>query len=378
MTEQLPSAVAPLVGFAWLLRRHGFAVTFEQTRTFLAAVRLLGPSTFEAIHAAAYACFAPAYDRRGEFEALFRAHFHGDVIAVHEPADEEQSRVAESTRDRDLDSAESRSAESGRSATATELLFARQFGAEEATAARRRLRYLSDRLPHRRCFRVAPTARGRSIYLSRSLRNLLRNDGDVPEPVYRIRRTRPRRLVLLIDISGSMKGHTRDHLTLAHLLARAAEVEVFTVGTRLTRVTRAIGLRHESVALAAVANQVADWDGGTRLGPGFSSFIAVPRYMNYARGAAVLILSDGLERGDPAPLVLAVQRLRRAAWRLSWASPLVADPEFRPQTHALKLLLPYLDDLVDGSSLAALADFVLRLARPAPPALHSWTERRRA
>jgi uncharacterized protein with von Willebrand factor type A (vWA) domain len=168
---------------------------------------------------------------------------------------------------------------------------------------------------------------------------------------------------VLIDISGSMKSYTRDHLIFSHVLARAAPgTEVFTVGTRLTRVSDVIARRDESVALAAVAERVADWDGGTRLGPGFASFVGVSRYLNFARGATVLILSDGLERGDPTPLLLAVQRLRRVAWRLSWASPLVSDPAFRPETRALRQLLPHLDDLVDGGSLASLAGFVLRLA----------------
>jgi uncharacterized protein with von Willebrand factor type A (vWA) domain len=379
MTTPLPAAVAPLVGFAWLLRRHDFGVTFEQTKTFLAAVGLLGPSTFEAIHAAAHACFAPAYDRRGEFEALFRAHFYDDAVGVPQPRDEEEARVAPSTQERDGTSGEMRSAESGRSATATELLFAREFGAEDSAVTRRRLRYLADHLPQRRSFRMAPVARGRSIDLSRSLTNMLRHDGDVPEPVYRIRRTRPRRVLMLIDISGSMKRHTREHLILAHLLGRALQkLEVFTVGTRLTQISDAIAHRHEAAALAAVAEQVADWDGGTRLGPGLSAFIAVPRYINFARGAAVLILSDGLERGDPAPLLLAVQRLHRVAWRLSWASPLAADPVYRPETNAMRQILPHLDDLVDGGSLTALVDFVLRLAVPESMAMQKWENRRSA
>jgi uncharacterized protein with von Willebrand factor type A (vWA) domain len=376
MMGEMPRAAAPLTDFARLLRRHGFAVTFEQTRTFLAAVCLLGPSTFDAIRDAAYACFAPTYDRRGEFEALFRAHFHGDAVPAPQPGDQGEARVTQSTRYGDLESPPG-VGESGRSATAAELLFARQFGTEDSTLTRRRLRYLSSRLPHRRCFRMAPVARGRTIDLSRSLMTMVRHDGDVPKPAYRMRRARPRRILMLIDISGSMKSYTQDHLIFAHLVSRAVRgTEVFTIGTRLTRVSDALAHRHESAALAAVADRVADWDGGTRLGPGFASFISVARYLNYARGAAVLILSDGLERGDPVPLLLAVQRLRRVAWRLSWASPLVADPAFRPETYALRQLLPHLDDLVDGGSLASLAGFVLRLAVPPAPAARSGLHRR--
>jgi uncharacterized protein len=116
-------------------------------------------------------------------------------------------------------------------------------------------------------------------------------------------------------------------------------------------------------------------EGGTRLGPASGTFFTVPRYFNYARGVAVLILSDALERGDASELVQAVRRLSRVAWRLSWASPLVAAAHFAPRTAALKRILPFLDDLIDGSSLMALTTFVLRMDEPAPCASQVWTSR---
>jgi uncharacterized protein with von Willebrand factor type A (vWA) domain len=224
---------------------------------------------------------------------------------------------------------------------------------------------------------MKPVRRGRSIHLSRSLARMLRNDGDVPKPFFRKRRTRARNILLLIDISGSMKDQTREYLSLAHILSREVDrIEVFTIGTRLTRITQAVGRANESAALATVAERVSDWDGGTRLGPGLSKLTGNSRYINYARGAVVLILSDGLERGDSAPLLRATQRLRRVAWRLSWLSPLIADPQFRPQTAALRQLLPILDDLVDGSSLRAIAKFVLGLAVRSPRASVVWSHRK--
>ena len=111
---------------------------------------------------------------------------------------------------------------------------------------------------------------------------------------------------------------------------------------------------------------VPDWDGGTRIGDALQAFLAVPRFAGFARGAYVLILSDGLERGEPDAMVDAVRRLRRRAWRLDWLTPLAADPAFEPRTAGLAGALPFIDRLGDGSSLAAVTRHVLSSARPPP------------
>jgi uncharacterized protein len=169
-------------------------------------------------------------------------------------------------------------------------------------------------------------------------------------------------VLLLIDVSGSMKDRTDAHLDFAHALARAAQrLEVFTIGTRLTRVTMALRRRNRDQARAAAATLVADWDGGTRIGDALQAFLAVPRFAAHARGALVLVLSDGLERGDPAAMTAAVARLSALAWRISWLTPLGADPRFAPETDALRSILPLIDDLADGSSTKSLCAHVLQL-----------------
>ncbi|WP_245313049.1 VWA domain-containing protein, partial [Bradyrhizobium macuxiense] len=178
------------------------------------------------------------------------------------------------------------------------------------------------------------------------------------------RRQRPRKILLLIDVSGSMKARTEENLKLAHALAQAAgNVEVFTFGTRLTRVTRALRLKRREQALNAAAFLVSDWDGGTRIGDALQAFLAVPRFGGYARGAAIVIVSDGLERGDPAALRDAVAKLSRRAWRVSWLTPLATAPGFKPQTEALIAIERFVDDLVDGGSSAAVVAHLLSLAR---------------
>ena len=152
--------------------------------------------------------------------------------------------------------------------------------------------------------------RGDYFDTRRTLREAVRNDGDVMQLRRLKRRLRQRRILLLIDVSGSMKERTEAHLRIAHALAHAVErIEVFTFGTRLTRVTRAMRLRNREQALAATSAIVSDWDGGTRIGDALRAFLAVPRFAGYSRGAAVLILSDGLERGDPSAMREAVTRL---------------------------------------------------------------------
>ena len=162
-----------------------------------------------------------------------------------------------------------------------------------------------------------------------------------------------------------MKARTDAHLRFAHALVRAADrIEVFTIGTRLTRVTRALRLRNRERALATASGLVSDWDGGTRIGDALQAFLAVPRFAGAARGAVVLILSDGLERGDPKAMTDAVKRLAARAWHLSWMTPLAADPGYRPETAALKSILPHLDTLADAGSTERLCHHVLNLAQP--------------
>jgi hypothetical protein len=204
--------------------------------------------------------------------------------------------------------------------------------------------------------------RGPFADLRRTLRDSVRNDGEVLRLGRLRRRARPRKLLLLIDVSGSMKARTEENLKLAHALLQAvSHAEVFTFGTRLTRVTRPLRLKRREQALHAAAHLVSDWDGGTRIGDALQAFLAVPRFGGYARGAAVIIVSDGLERGDVSALRDAVAKLSRRAWRVSWLTPLASGPGFQPQTEALIAIQRFVDDLVDGGSSAAVVSHLLSL-----------------
>jgi uncharacterized protein with von Willebrand factor type A (vWA) domain len=199
-----------------------------------------------------------------------------------------------------------------------------------------------------------------------AFREMLRGDGEIARLPTRHRRPRQRRVLMLVDVSGSMKAGTEGALRLAHALVQAGErVEVFTLGTRLTRVTRALRHRNRDQALVLAGGLVADWDGGTRLGEALQVFLSVPRFASFARGALAVVLSDGLERGGPEALMGAMHRLAGLDHATLWLSPLAADPEYRPETGALRAILPYLDRLGDGSTPQAIAREILAFRKGA-------------
>jgi uncharacterized protein len=365
MSETLPRAAQPFVAFPQLLRVHGFTVAPEQVTSFLAAVTLLGPRGLTDIRQAALATLAIPPGRRADFDALFAAHFLGEtaIADIEGDAEDEEVRVAEDERGTFEPLLSEQVNEGGLETATLEALSVRAFRpADPEDVLRRFARRAPEALPRRRGYRRRANPHGRAFDLRRTLKDVVRTDGDVMRLPRLKRTTRQRRVLMLIDVSGSMKERTDAHLRLAHTIARAVDqIEVFTFGTRLTRITRVMRLKNRDQALASAAAVVADWDGGTRIGDALQAFLAVPRFAGYARGAIVLVLSDGLERGTPDAMVNAVARLKRRAWHLAWLTPLAADPAYVPQTEALVLSLPFLDALTDGSSLEAITRHVLSL-----------------
>ena len=365
--DPLPRAARPFLSFVSLLRANGFAIAPEQTTSFLSAIELLGPRDPEDIRRAGLAMLAPPPERHSAYNTLFRIHFLGEDTPILGDAEDDDDvvRVQEEQRGEGEPPPPEESNESGEAATGVETLVERRFGpADRDEALRKLLREAPARLPRRRSYRRMRGRRGPLVDLRRTLRDAARNDGEVLKLARLKRRKRPRKVLLLIDVSGSMKSRTEDNLRLAHALIQAApSVEVFTFGTRLTRVTRPLRLKRREQALATAARLVSDWDGGTRIGDALLAFLAVPRFAGYARGAAVLIVSDGLERGDPLAMTDAVAKLSRRAWRLSWLTPLAASKSFRPQTEGLIAIARLVDDMVDGGSLEAIVAHVLGVAQ---------------
>jgi uncharacterized protein with von Willebrand factor type A (vWA) domain len=208
-------------------------------------------------------------------------------------------------------------------------------------------------VPVIRSRRRVTARRGDRLDVRRVHRDAWRAGGEVVRLRWRRHPRRQRPVLVLIDVSGSMKQHSRDHLRFAHaVVASCVRAEVFTFGTRLTRATEALGARDVDVALTGLADVVRDADGGTRIGPSLLEFLGNARHVRAARGALVLMLSDGLERGDCVPLTKAVHRLSLLAHRLVWWSPLACDPSYQPVTRGMAAVLGDVDTLAGVRDLA--------------------------
>ena len=359
----LPRPLAPFMAFAQVLRGAGFAVAPEQVLALIAAVGLLGPQSLSDIRRAAHATFGPAPERRAEFDAYFNDIFLGHVLAAPAHGEPEDMPAAYDAGAFEPMIEGAEEDPSGADASMAERLFARRFEDGENTALRTFARAVPDKLPKRRARRLT-SGKGRLADPRRAFRELMRKDGEITSLPRRRRLQRQRRVLFLIDVSGSMKAGTDGALRLAHALVQAGdEVEVFTLGTRLTRVSRALHHRNREQALALASGLVADWDGGTRLGDALQVFLSVPRFAGFARGALVVMLSDGLERGGPEALTAAMAKLQGLAWSVLWLTPLAADRAYRAETGALRAILPMIDRLGNGSGPQAIASEILGFAK---------------
>lgn len=241
--------------------------------------------------------------------------------------------------------------------SAQEALRYKDFGdmtAEELAAARR----LMDRLPlafgMRRTRRTQPGA-GSAVDLRRAMRGSLRTGGEIIRLPTRARKVKPRPVVLLCDISGSMERYARALLHFAHALSASVDqVESFVFATRLTRITRSI--RHASVdaALRACGASVNDWGAGTRIGDALRTFNYRWGRRVLGRGAVALLITDGWDRGDAALLAYEAERLHRSAHRVIWLNPLLASPAYEPLTRGAQAILPHVDEFLPVHNLISL------------------------
>jgi len=209
--------------------------------------------------------------------------------------------------------------------------------------------------PERRSRRLRPHPRGRELDLRRLVRGSLSTGGDVIERSFRRRKTVPRKLVLLCDVSGSMEAYTRALLLFVHAVVGSGRgVEAFAFGTRLTRLTPELAERDPEKAVAAAARRVVDWTGGTRIGASLKAFNDEWGRRALTRGAVIVIASDGWERGEAELVGQEMARLARAAYAVVWVNPLKGSPEYQPLAGGMRAALPYVDRFLPGHNLASL------------------------
>jgi uncharacterized protein with von Willebrand factor type A (vWA) domain len=360
-----PVATEPdrvVVGFARALRSAGLDVPVGSTLAFAEALTLLDSRRSSDLYWAGRATLVrrpedvPVYD--GVFASVFGSGAFVDAeapppivlhLALDDGAGGEQSGEDEPAEGPVLSVRWS----------PMEVLRHRDFAAytpAEFAEARRLMTDLrfAGALRHSRRLRPSHRQRGRTD-VRRTVRRALRAGGEPVRRSFVTTSQRPRRLVLLCDVSGSMEPYARALVRFLHAAVVGRErVEAFALGTRLTRITRELSSRDPDAAIAAAAKRVEDWSGGTRLGEGLREFNDRWGVRGMARGAVVVILSDGWDRGDPSVLAEQMARLHRVAHRIVWVNPLKATPDYAPVARGMAAALPYVDAFVEGHSLASL------------------------
>ena len=354
---------ATLVRFARALRAEGVAVGTGQIGAFCEAAALLAPDDLY------WAGRATLVSRRHDldpYDRVFRLFFGGEDAAVPPARRPEQPRGEAGATAFALRPGTDEHAPEIALASGTERLKHKRFSRcseEELERLAGLMAAVRLAVPERRSRRLAPARRG-TPDLRRTLRRSFRTGGEPLERAWRTPRHRRRRLVLVVDVSGSMAPYSRALVMFAHAALRSdARWEAFCFGTRLTRVTRALAATDVETALARAADEVVDWDGGTRIGESLKRFLAEFGHRGIARGAVVVICSDGLDVGDPELLREQMARLSRLARRVVWLNPLKEDPRYEPLARGMLAALPHVDAFAGAHDLASLEELAGLLER---------------
>ena len=341
-------SVETLVRFGRALRAAGLPVGPDRVASFSRAAALLPPGE---LYWAGRATLLSRPEQIDVYDALFAAFFGPPTPSPGPPIRVRVEMEAEA--DMGL-------------ASPVEMLREKSFSRcsrEELSQLAELMARVDWSMPRRRTRRREAARAGRPD-LRRTLRRSFRTGGEPVERAWRRRRRRTRRLILLLDVSGSMDAYSRALVMFAHAALRSdRRWEAFCFGTRLTRVTRALEGSDPDEALRRAAAEVVDWDGGTRIGDSLKRFLDEHGHGGLARGAVVVLCSDGLEVGDPDVLAEQMARLHRLAHRVVWLNPLQEDPAYEPLARGMKAALPYVDHFASGHSLASLEEVAAALAR---------------
>jgi uncharacterized protein with von Willebrand factor type A (vWA) domain len=353
------TADGTFVAFARTLRAAGVPVTPQQVHAAVDAIDRLDPLDREQVFWAGRVTLCSEPDDLPRYDAAFAAFFGLEQAygLVRRPRAQRTVRSLAGAEAGPSDWAPSNGHDAPPStASAVEVLRHRDVARMDAAEREELSRLIALLQPDpamRAGRRPQPAARGR-VHAGWTMRDTLRHGGQTVRLLHGRQRPRPRRIVLLIDVSGSMEPYADSLLRFAHAAVRRhVGTEVFTLGTRLTRVTRQLRLRDPDNAMAELSAAVPDWSGGTRLGEQLQTFLVRWGRRGCARGAVVVICSDGWERGDPTLLGEQVAQLSRIAHRLIWVNPHRGLPGFEPRAAGMAAALPHVDTLVAGHSLAA-------------------------
>ncbi len=363
------------VGFCRVLRELGLKAPASATINFTTALGVVGIERREAVYWAGRSTLVGRPEDIVVFDRAFDAWWQDrfpDSTMVTEVA--EPVTLALDLDDDEGDGVDDGSEEADPPGDIQAVRFSRQevlttkdFGActpeemAELTRLMAQLRFTTHRRTSRR--QIPIKGRGDHHDLRRTVRWALRHQGEPLQRAWTADATRPRRLVMILDVSGSMESYARALLRFAHAAMNArSRVEVFALGTRLTRVTRELANRDPDAALRAATPSVKDWAGGTRLGEGVRQFNDEWGIRGMARGSVVVVLSDGWDRGDPHELGEQMERLHRVTHELIWVNPLKATEGYAPLAAGMAAALPHVDRFVAGNNYRSLDELASILA----------------
>ena len=354
-----------LVAFAGELRAAGLAVGSGDILVYCSALSKLDPADLVDLYWAGRTTLVNRRDDIALYDQVFRRFFLAADDGASDPLTLMLRASAQAQGTLAMPSTEPGESEPeddatlGWMASDVEALKHKSFTActpEELAALRRIMARIKLTPPRRRTRRSTPARTGPRPDPRRMVREAMRMHGEPARLYWRRRKVRLRPLILILDVSGSMADYSRSLLQFAHSAIRSAgRVEVFCFGTRLTRVTGAMECRRPDEALERAARLSFDWDGGTRIGDSLDAFVRGWARRGVCRGGIVVVCSDGLDRGDPAVLAAALERLSRLCHRLVWLNPHKGDdPGFRPSTLGMMIAAPHIDLLLSGHDLASL------------------------
>jgi len=388
-----------VVGFGRYLRLVGLPATLGQTMDFAAAIPSIGLMR-EDFKLASRAVFVIRKDDGPLFDKAFDLYWRYSTFADDDSPFDETSDLAspdqanaddedaippppgkDKKKGQDEESADKRQSQrevqEGESAddadpdtmltySASEALKGKdfaQFNADEMSRAKLLMQKIAWQIAMRRSRRTVRASKGMYLDLRRSLRANMKYGGEPIELARRKRKQKPRRVVLICDISGSMDRYSRILLQFVHTMEQGlSRVEVFVFGTRLTRITRQLRVRNIDAALERVSKEVQDWAGGTRIGESLLTFNTRWARRVLGQGAIVLIISDGWDRGDVEVLRREMARLQRMSFRLIWLNPLLGSPTYQPLTRGIQAALPYVDDFLPVHNLESLENLAIALS----------------
>ena len=348
-------------GFIHTLRSGGLVVPISSSLRYVQSLRAVGLGNGDDVYWAGRATLVVRPEDIAMYNAMFLAFFHrngtGFKVRFEDELESASLGVDEGAGDGEGEGSDED--DLALRYSASEILGEKDFAeftkAEllEAQRVMARMRLTPARRSSRR--RVADD-RGSRNDLRRTVRAAMRTEGEPIGLARTATGTRTRRLVLLLDVSGSMEPYARVLIRFAHAaVVGRGRVEVFALGTRLTRMTRQLGSHDVDEAVQAAAEEVVDWSGGTRLGEAIGSYNDEWGQRGMSRGSIVVVLSDGWDRGDPEEMDLQMQRLARTAHKVVWVNPLKASPGYEPIARGMAAALPHVDTFLEGHCLDSLA-----------------------